>query len=229
MLQSLRYESLDRVNGQAKRNRIVQRDPIDHRAGGKQWKGHLKRSDYPKLQECILKKLNRSFSHQHLDNSLNLSYAHGGNLNDTVAYDDQFVRGQYLNDGQLRFAKKVEAEPVQKAKPAPKSAAPAETKAPASGSKNASEAKTAPDSGAKAEPTAAETAAKLRREEFYKMLKPECVPPVPKANDLAEKERMEYRRNHDLKLARYQYRYKNEKALGPNAPPKKAEAAAPAQ
>lgn len=230
MLQSLRYDSLDRVNGQAGRNRIVQRDPISHRAGGRQWKGHLKRSDYPKLQEQIQKKLNRSFSHQNPDNSLNLSYAHHGGLNDTVVDDSKMIHGTYLNDGQLRFAKKVEAEPVQKAKPAPKAEVAAETKAPASGSKTApaSDAKTAPSSGAKAEPTAAETAAKLMREEFYKMLKPDCVPHVPKATDLAEKERMEYRRNHDLKLQNYQYRYKNSKALGPNAP-KKAEAAAPAQ
>lgn len=64
------------------------------------------------------------------------------------------------------------------------------------------------------------------------MLKPDCVPHVEKTTYLEEKERLEYRNNHDLKLSKYQYRYKNSKALGPNAPtPKKEspEAAAPAQ
>lgn len=50
LLQSIRFDTLERVNGQANRNRIVQRDPISHRAAGKQWRGHLKRSDYPALQ-----------------------------------------------------------------------------------------------------------------------------------------------------------------------------------
>ena len=62
----------------------MQRDPISHRKGGKHWKGHLKRSDYPQLQLAIQKKLNRSFSHQNPDTSLNMSFA--GGLNDTVVH-----------------------------------------------------------------------------------------------------------------------------------------------